>query len=195
MHDLSSYVFSLFCLSSFVFLPYALDVAHSPIPLAGTETETLVAFLDYYRELLLDKAGGLTQEQLGIRLEPSTMTLAGMIYHLAVVEEAWFSEHFMGEELGQPWRSVDWEAIRDWEWDVAPTLEPQKVFDAYRTAFERSNEIVAEAESLDQVSANDDERSLRWILVHMIEETARHAGHADLIRESIDGATGDFRED
>jgi hypothetical protein len=173
-------------------------MARYEIPLAGTETETLVAFLDYYRELILDKAGGLTQEQLGTRLAPSTMTLVGMIYHLAVVEEAWFSENFLGQKLGEPWSSVDWKSDRDWEWDIAPTLDPGLVLGAYRDAFERSNEIVAEAESLDQLSVLDDEdskRSLRWILVHMIEETARHAGHADLIRESIDGEVGNFREE
>jgi uncharacterized damage-inducible protein DinB len=171
-------------------------MARYEIPLAGTETETLVAFLDYYRELILDKAGGLTQEQLGTSLAPSTMTIAGMIYHLAVVEEAWFSQNFLGHDLGEPWSSVDWKNDRDWEWDIAPTLDPDLVRDAYRDAFERSNEIVVEAESLDQLSVLDDEdskRSLRWILVHMIEETARHAGHADLIRESIDGEVGDFR--
>ena len=168
------------------------------IPLTGTEKETLVAFLDYYRELLLDKAGGLTQEQLGTRLSPSTMTLAGMIYHLAVVEEAWFSENFLGQTLGEPWSSVDWANDRDWEWDIAPTLEPGLVLGAYREVFERSNEIVAQADSLEQLSvldAADSKRSLRWILVHMIEETARHAGHADLIRESIDGEVGDFRDE
>jgi hypothetical protein len=119
-----------------------------------------------------------------------------MIYHLALVEEAWFSENFLGQKLGEPWSSVDWKSDRDWEWDIAPTLDSGLVLGAYREAFEQSNEIVAEAESLDQLSVLDDEdskRSLRWILVHMIEETARHAGHADLIRESIDGEVGDFR--
>jgi uncharacterized damage-inducible protein DinB len=168
------------------------------IPRTAGEKETLVAFLDYHRELILDKAAGLNREQLATRLAPSAMTLIGMIYHLAVVEEAWFSENFLGEELGEPWASVDWEADRDWEWHIAPSLEPDVVFEAYRNAFERSNEITAAAESLDQLSvedSDDSKRSLRWILIHMIEETARHAGHADLIRESIDGETGDFRKE
>lgn len=166
-------------------------------PLAGDEKATLVAFLDYNRAVVLDKAGGLTKEQLGTRLEPSTMTLAGMIYHLAVVEEDWFASDFLGEDLGEPWASVDWDADRDWEWNIAPTLEPEIVFDTYRRACDRSNEIVAAAESLDQLAVRANRHgehwSLRWILVHMIEETARHAGHADLIRESIDGEVGDFR--
>ncbi|MCL1595611.1 MAG: DinB family protein [Actinomycetia bacterium] len=172
-------------------------MTHPQIPQTANERDTLVAFLDYYRELMLDKAGGLSKEQLGVRLEPSTMTLAGMIYHLAVVEQGWFSNHFLGLDLTEPWASVDWEADRDWEWDIAPTLEPEVVLSAYRTAFERSNEIIAAADSLDQLSVKDEpgsEMSLRWILVHMVEETARHAGHADLIRESIDGEVGDFRK-
>jgi uncharacterized damage-inducible protein DinB len=167
-------------------------------PLAGDEKETLVAFLDYNRAVMLDKAAGLTPEQLGQRLEPSTMTLAGLIYHLALVELDWFVSDFLGEELGEPWGSVDWDENRDWEWDIAPTLDPEVVFEAYRQACARANQIVAEADSLDQLSVrtnrDGDHWSLRWILVHMIEETARHAGHSDLIRESIDGSVGDFPE-
>ena len=173
-------------------------MTHPHIPKAASEIETLSAFLDYNRAVMLDKASGLTQEQLGIRLEPSTMTLAGMIYHLTVVEANWFSDIFAGEGLGEPWDSVDWESDRDWEWNIAPSMEPRVVLDAYRDACERSREVVSAAESLDQLSAKDnngEKWSLRWILVHMIEETARHAGHADLIRESIDSEVGDFRDE
>jgi uncharacterized damage-inducible protein DinB len=173
-------------------------MTHPRIPKAANEIETLSAFLDYHRAVVLDKAGGLTPEQLGMRLQPSTMTLAGMIYHLTVVEASWFSDIFAGTGLGEPWDSVDWDADRDWEWNVAPSMDPQVVLDAYREACERSREVVAAASSLDQLSAKDSDGekwSLRWILVHMIEETARHAGHADLIRESIDGEVGDFRDE
>jgi uncharacterized damage-inducible protein DinB len=166
--------------------------------MAAGEIETLTAFLDYYRAVMLDKVGGLTQEQLGTRLEPSTMTLAGMIYHLTVVEASWFSDIFAGEGIGEPWASVDWDEDRDWEWHVAPSMGPDVIFDAYRQACDRSREGVSAAESLDQLSVKDSDGekwSLRWILVHMIEETARHAGHADLIRESIDGEVGDFRDE
>ncbi len=160
----------------------------------------LLAFLDFQRAVMIDKASGLTQEQWGHRLEPSTMTLSGMIYHLTIVEESWFVDRFSGEGLGEPWASVDWEADRDWEWNIAPTLDPEFVLDAYRRAIERSNEIVAATDTLDALSAQtggdtNEPWSLRWILVHMIEETARHAGHADLIRESIDGEVGDFRNE
>jgi hypothetical protein len=166
------------------------------IPQAADELETLTAFLDYYRAVMLDKVGGLTAEQLGTRLEPSTMTLAGMIYHLTVVEASWFCDIFAGIGIGEPWASVDWDEDKDWEWHVAPSMDPDAVFDAYRKACERSRQVVAAADSLDELSVKDrdgEQWSLRWILVHMIEETARHAGHADLIRESIDGEVGDFR--
>jgi uncharacterized damage-inducible protein DinB len=168
-------------------------------PKRGSERETLLSFLDYYRAVIVDKASDLTEAELGRRFEPSTMTLAGIVYHLAIVEESWFSEIFAGNELGEPWASVDWDADRDWEWHVAPTLGPEAVIDAYRKACERSNDIAAGAASLDEPSqrtGRDGEPfSLRWILVHMIEETARHAGHADLFREAIDGSTGDFRSE
>ncbi len=170
------------------------------IPKVAGERETLVAFLNFQRAVMIDKASGLTQEQWGTRLEPSSMTLGGMIYHLTVVEESWFADMFAGEGLGEPWASVDWEADRDWEWNMAPTMDPEVVLDAYRSAIKRSNEIVASVGELEQLSAKTggdqgEHWPLRWILVHMIEETARHAGHADLIRESIDGSTGDFRDE
>lgn len=168
-------------------------------PMAGDERETLVAFLDYYRAVMLDKASGLTREEMGRRLGPSTLTLAGLVYHLAVVEESWFSRTFAGNEIGEPWASVDWKTSPDWEFDVAPDLDPEEVLDAYRRACVQANEVIAAAGSLDDLAARKSREgesiSLRWILVHMIEETARHAGHADLIRESIDGEVGDFRGD
>lgn len=174
-------------------------MVHPQVPKNTAEKETLVAFLDFQRAVMVDKASDLSQEQWGQRLEPSTMTLGGMIYHLALVEEFWFADRFTGEGFGEPWASVDWEADGDWEWSIAPTMDPETVLDVYRRAIERSNEIVADAASLDEESVKaqprGEHRSLRWILVHMIEETARHAGHADLIRESIDGATGNFRDE
>ena len=168
------------------------------IPKSGTELETLVAFLDYQRAVIIDKCSGLTASQLATRLEPSSLTLPGLAYHLALVEDDWFQSDFAGDALGEPWASVDWESDPDWEFDVAPTMDIDDVLNAYREAIARSNAIVTAAASCDQLSARAHPRtgehwSLRWILVHMIEETARHAGHADLIRESIDGEVGDFR--
>jgi uncharacterized damage-inducible protein DinB len=171
------------------------------IPTVGDERTMLVAFLDYYRAVIIDKCLGLTKEQLATRLQPSDLTLPGIAFHLAAVEEDWFVGDMLGEEMGEPWASVDWDAEGpDWEWRTAPTLDIEDVLDTYRRAIARSNEVAASAESLDQLSVRTHPRtgepwSLRFILIHMIEETARHAGHADLIRESIDGEVGDFRDE
>lgn len=168
------------------------------IPNRGSERDLLIAFLDYYRELLIDKASGLTDEQLHTRLSPSSLTLGGLINHMAVVEDDWFTSDFLGEDIPEPWKSAPWEDDRDWELNSAPGVPTDELFARYRNAIDRSRAIVAGVEDLEELSqktdANGEPWSMRWILIHMIEETARHCGHADLIRESIDGAVGDFRE-
>ncbi len=167
-------------------------------PLAADEVTTLRAFLDYYRATVRRQAEGLTSEQLATPLAPATMTLGGMLKHLAVVEEGWLVETLAGEELGEPWASVDWEADRDWEWHTAAADEPAYLFELYDRAIaladERIERALTDGDGLDTLSVrhgrrSDEPFSLRWILVHLIEEYARHAGHADLIRESVDGAT------
>ncbi len=172
-------------------------MAHPYPPVAADERTTLTAFLDYFRAVIVDKASGLSREQFTRRLEPSTLTLGGIVHHLALVEHWWFHQFFTGSEALEPWASVDWEPDPDWDFNVVPELEPEEVFDRYTASCERARQVTAAAGSLDQLSVrmsrDGDPKSLRWILVHMIEETARHAGHADLIRESIDGETGDFR--
>lgn len=164
-------------------------------PLQGDERETLSAFLDFLRGTIVKKCRGLSQEQLGTSLPPSTMTLAGILKHLALVEDWWFQNHFAGQGMGH-WDAVDFDSDPDWEWRTAADDEPTELLREYEAACERSRSIVAVANSLDQLSVNTlgeggECWSLRWIVVHMIEETARHAGHADLLRESIDGETGD----
>ena len=101
--------------------------------------------------------------------------------------------------LGLPERAdragVDWDADRDWEFHTAVTMEPDELRERYLAACERSRQAAAQAQSLDQLSAfkgtDDWQFSLRWVLLHLIEETARHAGHADLLREAIDGTVGE----
>jgi uncharacterized damage-inducible protein DinB len=167
------------------------------IPNHGSERELLVAFLDYYRELLIDKASGLTDEQLHTPLPPSDLTLGGLINHMAVVEDDWFVGDIAGRELPEPWASAPWDEDRDWELTTASEVPTEELFRRYRDAIARSNEILAGVDDLDQMSArtdrNGDPWSVRWIMIHMIEETARHCGHADLIRESLDGSKGNFR--
>ncbi len=164
-------------------------------PETGDETTVLTAYLAFQRETLLLKAAGLTREELARTHPPSTLTLAGLLYHLALVEETWSVERFSGETLPQPWAAVDWDATPDWELDAAPGLEPDVLRERYREAARRTDAVVARAASLDALSAvplrNGKRFSLRWMLLHLVEETARHAGHADLLREAVDGAVGE----
>ena len=162
------------------------------------EREMLTSYLDYYRAVLIDKASGLDSGQLNTRLGPSTLTLGSLIHHMAGVEHWWFHEAFAGSDPLEPWATAPWEDDRDWDFSAAAELSPEVIIGRYESAIEDSRRIEAAAASLDDRSVrtrNDEPWSLRWILVHMIEETARHAGHADLIRESIDGETGDFRSE
>lgn len=160
------------------------------------EREMLTSYLDYYRAVLRDKAGGLSNEQLSTRLGPSTLTIGGLLHHMAAVEDWWFNQALLGNDASEPWASAPWDDDRDWEFTIAADLDADVIFERYDDAVARSQEIEAGIESLDHQSVRTrDGRhwTLRWILVHMIEEIARHAGHADLIRESIDGEVGDFR--
>jgi uncharacterized damage-inducible protein DinB len=168
-------------------------------PQRGNELETLTTFLDYYRAVVIDKASGLPAADLNRRLGPSTLTLGNVVHHLALVEHWWFHECFAGGEVAEPWVDVPWDDDPDWDFTIAATLDPETIFERYERQCARSRQVVQQAESLEQPSARTNRKgdawSLRWILVHMIEETARHAGHMDLIRESIDGETGDFRSE
>ncbi|HUF96256.1 MAG TPA: DinB family protein [Acidimicrobiia bacterium] len=163
------------------------------LPAAG-ELETLNSFLDFQRATMIRKVEGLTDEQAASQpVAPSTLSLSGLIKHLSLVEESWFQSVFAGGELGEPWSSAPFDDDKDWEFNSASEDRLSDLVEMYESACEKSREVVASADSLGEMSEKDTRRgkvSLRWILLHMIEETARHAGHADLIRERIDGATG-----
>jgi Protein of unknown function (DUF664) len=163
--------------------------------LQADERTTLMAFLDYHRATFLSKITGLTHVQLNRTLPPSDLTLASLTKHLALVEDSWFQERFVGVEV-EPWASAPFDDDGDWEMHSAKNDSPDDLSALYRSAIARSQATLAEVESLDSLSAVNDRRegipySMRWILVHMIEETARHNGHADLIRQSIDGLLGE----
>jgi uncharacterized damage-inducible protein DinB len=164
-------------------------------PKAGPELQALTGFLDWQRETILRKTAGLTREQLAQPLPPSSLTLAGLVNHLALVEDSWFRHRFAGLPEDQLWADHDWDADPDYEFRTAVDREPEELRQRYRDACERSREVVAHAEGLDQLSAGTSRDGshwdLRWILIHMLEETARHAGHADLLREAIDGDVGE----
>ena len=162
---------------------------------AALERDAIAQYLDYQRETILLKSEGLDKQQFARKIPTSSLTLAGILYHLALVEESWLEERFLGMPLRDPWDKVDWDADPDWEFRTAITLDPDDVLQRYRDACERSRAVVAKAANLDQQSAvplrDGKPFTLCWVLLHLIEETARHAGHADLLREAIDGVTGE----
>jgi uncharacterized damage-inducible protein DinB len=169
-------------------------------PLAADEATTLRAFLDYHRDTLRWKVDRLTQEQLAQTLAPSAMNLGGLVKHLALVESDWFEVVLAGGELMPPFPDVDWDADRDWEWHTAADDTPEELLALFDDAVARADRAIDEAlakrTGLDTPSVRatrkgDQHFSLRWIMLHMIEEYARHNGHADLLRESIDGETGE----
>lgn len=165
-------------------------MARTNPPLAAPERDMLLAYLDYYRETMVAKAEGLDEAQARFLPAPTANTMIGLISHLANVERWWFHECFLNQDQAPPsWGEGDDD---DWDFHVPDDRTLDEMIAWYRTEWARSNEI-ARAADLDAMAGRDwgsDRVSMRWILVHMIEETARHAGHADITREMIDGRVG-----
>jgi pimeloyl-ACP methyl ester carboxylesterase/uncharacterized damage-inducible protein DinB len=181
-----------------VYAPLVDDQGRLEPPLAADETGTLLGFLDYQRATLAWKCSGLDAAGLCATTAASSLTLGGLLKHMALVEDSWFSRSLHGNERSAPWSDVDWNADPDWEFHSAAEDSPEQLRALWQEAVERSRARVAEAldhGGLDQLAKRswpDGRRpNLRWILCHMIEEYARHNGHADLLRESIDGQTGE----
>jgi uncharacterized damage-inducible protein DinB len=167
-------------------------------PPAADETATLLGFLDYQRATLAWKTRGLDSAGLSATVGPSSMTLGGMLKHVTYVEDLWFSRFLHGRDPAAPWDTVDWEADGDWDWHSAAADTPEQLHARWQDAVVRSRRLVDDALSgggLDQLAKRSwpdgTAVSLRWILCHMVEEYARHNGHADLLRESVDGETGE----
>jgi len=167
-------------------------------PVAGDEIATLLGALDRQRFYVSWKCGGLDAEGLRATLAPSTITLGGLLKHLALVEDDYFSRRLLGRDLGPPWDAVDWDAEPDWEWHSAAEDSPEELMTLWQGAVARSRSAVSEAlaggglEQLGRFTWPDGRApSLRRILIDLIEEYARHVGHADLIRESVDGLVGE----
>ena len=159
------------------------------------ELTMLSQYLDYHRATLVNKASGVDGAGWRATVGASELTLAGLVKHMALVEDGWFQETMGGEETREPWASVDWDADRDWEFHTAPDEDPAAVLALYAEACERSRGTVARLGDPGALAAQKTRRgyrpTLRWVMLHMLEETARHNGHADLIRESVDGSTGE----
>jgi uncharacterized damage-inducible protein DinB len=170
-------------------------------PVAGNELDTLLGALERQRKYVAWKCGNLDSAGLSARLAPSAITLGGLLKHLALVEDDWFSVKLHGRDPHPPWNSVDWDADPDWEWHSAGQDSPQQLLSLWQDATDRSRALVAEAiadgglEGLASFSwPGGRTPNLRRLLIDMIEEYARHIGHADLIRESVDGLTGEDPE-
>ena len=169
--------------------------ARADPPAAADEATMLRSFLDYYRATILRQTEGLDAVQLATPLPPTTMTLGGMLKHLTWVE-SWWLRRILHKLPELEWVGDGFAADPDWEWTSARD-------DTWDLLVSRYQEVVAECDTildaalatpegldlLAKVPRHGKHATLRWILVHLVEEYARHAGHADLIREAIDGAT------
>ncbi|WP_121161813.1 DinB family protein [Micromonospora pisi] len=167
-------------------------------PVAGDETATLLGSLERQRATLAWKCGGLDAAGMRVTIGASSITLGGLLKHLAAVEAITFSWKLLGADPGSPWNAVDWENDPDWPWHSAAEDSPEELFALWQDAVTRARAMVRQALAdggLDHpgtITTSDGESpSLRRLLIDMIEEYARHVGHADLIRESVDGLTGE----
>lgn len=174
------------------------DYGRPEPPQRGDETSSILGFLDYQRATLMWKCEGINSVGMTAKVGASSMTLGGLLKHMTFVEEHWFSRWLHGRDMQSPWDTVDWKADPDWEWHAAADDTPEQLRTQWQDAVAKSRVNVAEALTdggLDRLSRrtwpDGTAPSLRWIMLHMIEEYARHNGHADLLRESVDGQTGE----
>jgi hypothetical protein len=155
------------------------------------ERETLEGFLDWYRAVVERKVDGLTLSDARLVMTPTGMSALGIVKHLGWVERGWFRETFAGEDVDE----IDVDGDNSVEFAIGNDDTVESVIAFYRAEVEHSRRVFRDAPSLDALSAREtsyrEQVSLRWIMVHMLEETARHAGHLDLMRERIDGQVGD----
>ncbi len=161
-------------------------------PFQADERTMLEAWLDFHRATLLVKCDGLSDEQLKMRsVPPSSLTLLGLVRHMTSVERGWFRHCLAGED---PPPLYDFEADPDADFNDTDDADVQTAFAAFDDEVACCRQLAARYADLDAVGARqrrDHDVSLRWIYVHMLEEYARHNGHADFLRERIDGKTGD----
>jgi hypothetical protein len=167
-------------------------------PVDGGEAATLVGSLERQRATFAWKVSGLDAAGLQVTVGASSVSLGGLLKHLALVEDHYFSVRLFDRAPASPFKEVDWDSSPDWDWTWAPEDTPQSLYELWQTNVDRSRHLVTEALAkggMDQLIAQKwpDGRSpsLRRTFVDLIEEYARHVGHADLIRESIDGLVGE----
>jgi len=167
-------------------------------PLAGPEAEQLFGALDRLRTTFRWKADGLDKAGLQARLGTSSLTLGGLLKHLASVEDYTSATKLSGEPIGSPWDASGWDGSNDWEFDSAASDSPDSLYELWDGAVRRSRarfDAAVAAGGLEQpahVSWPDGQHaSVRRLVCDLIEEYGRHTGHADLLREAVDGVTGE----
>ncbi|MEM8902968.1 MAG: DinB family protein [Actinomycetota bacterium] len=162
-------------------------------PTATDEATMLAEYLDWYRAGVVEKVTGLDHDQLHRELLPSGTTIGGLVKHLAGVEDYWFQCVLRGLAEVEPWSSAPWDDDPDWDFHSAADHSPDELVALYVASCDRSRAAtVGLAPDHPAAQERDDlHPNLRWIMVHMIEETARHLGHLDVLRELTDGATGE----
>jgi uncharacterized damage-inducible protein DinB len=158
------------------------------IPDAADEFTTLDAFLEWHQQTVLHKIAGLSEADVRRTLVPSGVTPLGMVKHLAYVHRYWFRNVFIDEPgLPLPWSRDD----PDVDWRIEPSDTTEAIIALYQDEVARARTIYTAANLDDRARNPQRPRNLRWIMVHMIEEIARHNGHLDIIRELTDGVTGE----
>jgi hypothetical protein len=175
------------------------EAATVSLPAAGDEIRTLIGALERNRRTFAWKCGGLGADDLRRTLGPGSMTLGGLLKHLALVEDEYFTRQLLGAPaLSPPFDAVDFDADPDWEWRTAAEDSPEALMVLWEECVARSRANVAAAyaeggpEASTRTPWSDGQApKLRRLMVDLIEEYARHTGHADLIRESIDGLVGE----
>lgn len=164
----------------------------------SAEASAVLAVLERNRRVFAWKTGGLDRGGLAATTAASSMTLGGLVKHMALVETDWLVVKLAGQPYGPPWDDVDFDADPDWEWRTGAQDGPEEVYALWRSAVQRSRDVVAtmlKEGGMDGASrftrGDGHPASVREMLLDMIEEYARHTGHADLLRESVDGLTGE----
>lgn len=154
----------------------------------GTERQLLIEYLDWFRAAILRKIEGASDKTLRAKIVPSQTTLLGIVKHLAWAEIWWFQKVFAGREVDEPWTDED----PDVDWSIESHETTEEIVALYREACAESRAIVDGTQDLDAESIGVGKKyNLRRIMIHIFEETARHTGHADILRELIDGQTGE----
>jgi hypothetical protein len=177
---------------------YRVEGSRPEPPIAGDETAMLLGYLERQRATFAWKVGGLDAAGLRVTLGTSALTLGGMLKHLARFEDDMSNEWLLGRGQLAPWDAVDWDADHAWDWRTAAEDAPAELYARWQDAVARSRARFAEALAEGGLerrapgvrSEHGESPNLCYVLLNMIEEYARHNGHADLIRESVDGLVG-----